>query len=357
MTDDIKVTMNSGASGCVFHPAFLPKNTDTEYKNVMKYLGDPSKYVNKYMSLSSAEDEVKLSNIMMKIDPNFNFLLYPLVYIVKETDIPKKYIEMCEKTSKDTKEFVSIYSPYGGIDCSQLLIKYIRKQNNILNQLAVVIMFINAIEGLLLLHKNGIVHLDIKLANFLITEGKDEKDIEQYLKDLKIRYTDYGLAHNFNESKTPSVMRDEYQMWPFDFIIANRMFFGDYDGEYVDNIDSDNIDLKTIYTVNTGHPDDLKNQNIKNIKRDLYNFIIFIGRRKLDEYYKLVDIYMLGCVFNMMFNLLKIKKCPIIKNILDGMINIYPSKRFNDDKLRLELINLKVMLLQTEKELIKKNIL
>lgn len=352
MTDDIKVTMNSGASGCVFHPAFLPKTTDTEYKNIMKYLGDPSKYVNKYMSLSSAEDEVKLSNIMMKIDPNFNFLLYPLVYIVKETDIPKKYIEMCEKTSKDTKEFVSIYSPYGGIDCIQLLIKYIRKKNNILNQLAVVTMFINSIEGLLLLHKNGIVHLDIKLQNFLVTEGKDEKDIEQYLKDLKIKYTDYGLSHNFNESKTPSVITAEYSQWPFDYIIANRIQAGHDINKYLDN-----FDLKTIYPEfsGSGYPDDLKNSNIKSIKEDFIEFITNID--KTDDYYKLVDIYMLGCTFNMMFDTLKIKKSTIIKDIIYGMTRIYPSLRFNDDKLRLELINLKVMLLQTEKELIKKNIL
>ena len=56
------------------------------------------------------------------------------------------------------------------------------------------------------------IYGDIKTTNFLITEIKSD-DIEDYLKTLSIRYIDYGLSHNFNDSKTPSINDNKYELY------------------------------------------------------------------------------------------------------------------------------------------------
>lgn len=338
---DIKVTMNNGSYGCVFHPAFLPNEKDPEYKNVMKYLGDPTKYVNKFMNNKNARDEIKISSLLMKLDPNFEYLLYPLSYIVKKTNIPKKYIEMCDNTGKDSKKFVSIYMPYGGIDVTEWINKN-ESINSITKQLSLMKIIIKAIEGLLLLHKNKIVHLDIKPQNMLITEDKDQNP--------KIKYIDFGFSHFFKDKdEGPVITLHTYIAWPFDYILFNRILDQQDINYYINDVDLYDIYIDDLYI-----PDGLINSNKINIYTDIINFV---KSHTFEDYYKIVDIYMLGNLLNFLFEFMKIKQSKSISAIINGMRNIYPSKRYNDEKLKIELINLKIMLLDKEKELIKKNII
>lgn len=204
--------MKHGSYGCVYHPAFLPEKSDPEYKNIIKYIKDTSKYVNKFMKDTNAKKEIKFSEILMKIDPNFKYFLYPLKYIITKTNIPKTYITECETYLKDVKDFVSIYLPYGGIDIDEW-IDHNSMFNDIPEHSVIKNMISNMIEGLLLLHKNGIVHFDIKPNNFLIT-------------DINIKYIDFGLSHNFKESKSIKLKEGGYELWPFDLILINKVWHG-----------------------------------------------------------------------------------------------------------------------------------
>lgn len=336
MTD---ITFNYGKYGCVFHPAFLPNNSDIEYKNIMKYLGDPFKYVTKFLDIKDAMKEIKLSEQFMKIDPDNKFLIYPLNYIVKKVDITDRYIDICKNTNKDIKDFVSLYIPYGGTDIYQWIDKH--KDNNILRQLSVMTIFIQTLEGLLLLHKNNIVHLDIKPENFLISEIKDTSDISKYLSELKLRYIDFGLSNDFKVSD-PEIY-DLYMLWPFDFIIVNRLRRYKNKGiEIVETIDANRI-YETYWK-----PPGLTNSS----KYTIYNDVTtYISKYTFEDYYKLVDIYMLGTFFYHILNDMKIKQSTLLTTLINGMRNHRISERYNDDKLRLMVIDMKIQLLETEKKL------
>lgn len=351
MTDskvDSKIVMNSGTYGCVFYPAFIPKQIDPEYKNVMKYLGDPSKYVNKYLDITEAKKEIKFSEIFTKIDPDFKYLLYPLNYIITKPDIPKVYLDKCKDTSKDIKNFVSIYLPYGGMDITDWMNKYV--DNKILIELCLIKIIIQTVYGLLLMHKHGIVHLDIKTTNFLITEIKSD-DTEEYLKTLSIRYIDYGLSHNFNESKTPSINDSKYELWPYEFIMMNDKWKNDLDEKDMKDLYK-NEDVDSVYPDPNVKPE-IKNSNIINVYKDTE---AFLKSNSLSDFYKKTDIHMLGTYFNWMYTVLKIKKGNVIKKFINNMRNIYVSKRYSDEQLRVEIINIEIMLLEKQKELISKKV-
>lgn len=270
-------------------------------------------------------------------------------YIITKPDIPKVYLDKCKDTNKDIKDFVSIYLPYGGIDVIDWMNKYI--DNKILIELCLIKIIIQTVHGLLLMHKNKIVHLDIKPTNFLISEIKND-DIEEYLKTFNIRYIDYGLSHDFNESKTPSINDSKYELWPYEFIMMNDKWMNDldekdmiklYKGENVDNV----------YITDDYKPE-IKNSNIINVYKDTEDFL---KSHTLDDFYKKTDIHMLGTMFNWMYNILKIKKGSIIKKFINKMRNIYVSKRYSDSELRVEIINIEIMLLEKQKELISKKVL
>lgn len=226
--------------------------------------------------------------------------------------------------------------------------KYI--DNKILIELCLIKIIIQTVNGLLLMHRHGIVHLDIKTTNFLITEIKND-DIEEYLKTLNIRYIDYGLSHNFNESKTPSINDSKYELWPYEFIMMNDKWKNDLDEKDMNRLYK-NEDVDNVYPDPDVKPE-IKNSNIINVYKDVESFLKL---NSLSDFYKKTDIYMLGTVFHWMYTVLKIKKGNVIKKFINNMRNIYVSKRYSDEQLRVEIINIEIMLLEKQKELITKKV-
>ena len=328
-----------GTYGCIFHPAFLPTQKDPEYKNVMKYLGDPSKYVIKYLDKSEAESELKFSERFISIDPENKYLLYPLPYIVENVDIDKKHKDMCEKTGKDITNFVGIYLPYGGIELTDWMNKY---NTHKYFEIYLYQLFIQIIEGILFLHKNNITHLDIKPPNFLVSESGDIDDIDEYLTGLKIRYIDFGLSHDFESGKDP-LMINEYTLWPLDFNFYNQKR---YDEKTIQNY-IDKFDLTKVY-----HHDDIPPGIDEKNKHKVYdNLLQYLKTNDIILYYKTIDVYMIGCIIKDVYKYNKIRTGPNFKKVIDRMRNMKIEDRYDDHSLRLELINMKTKLLKKLKTL------
>lgn len=319
-----------GTYGCVYYPAVkcdvaYGTKTNEENKQALKmfekYTANPNKYVTKYMAHKDVLIEVKLSNLLKHIDPERKYFAYLEEGLCKSLQLKDSERSQCKAYNKykNSLEFVAIYMPYGGSDVDRWINNL--KNTTILNEefkeiknkdVLITKLFIHACKGLDLLHKNNIVHIDIKPGNMLITnEGKGNFD------NLSIKFADFGMAISKDTPFGGPYDSFFYYVWPPDFILMQNT---------TDIWKSMVNDYKNL-TVTYKTP--LINPIKASVKKDeLIYWMDYIYNKNKLNYYKTVDIYGLGITFVIIFTELGIKIPSYVESLLYKMIDANPYIRW-----------------------------
>jgi len=164
-----------------------------------------------------AEDEYEISKMIEQIDPTRKyFITAESMCEHDQSDIrPNNETGKCKKFPLKGPTYLIMYEN-GGVDLSEINIPANLYPGFFLG-------LIELIEGLVKLHSNGMVHLDIKPDNVV---GKFYTDIQKY----KIRYIDFGLSEKTanlrGDDERISALRNfnlkrSYPYYPFDLVMTS----------------------------------------------------------------------------------------------------------------------------------------
>jgi serine/threonine protein kinase len=381
--------LDKGGFGCVITPALKC--------NVSKKI-NLNKSVSKIIR-SEDEDvinEITISKLLQEIDPNDIYFISIkdnclLTEIPKErTDIigvkysydgKKKTYNTSEKPNLDKKHCdldldenpINLIMPFGGLSLNKLM-KYKRKDNtnikSIIHQLFVTnikLLFKHLLIGLEKLHRNRIVHKDIKQKNIMVY--LDPKEIEtikklnvkeknpSILTLIKIRYIDFGLSAHLTNNRTIKLddiyLQGTYRYLPIErFIIHNLKKYKYETKEY-----KEQKILKSINQVKNSPFDALKRINetqlLSNLNKETKNLIeklLYLyenDRQKLldkcyginnvnkyNGYIQKSDIYSLGIsIFDTLEyeknSNVDVRQNKLLYDLLLKMIELNPEIRYN----------------------------
>jgi len=209
-----------GSYGCTFRPAVRCKAEKTREKNA----------ISKVMFAKNADSEYKFSPILMKIDPEQIFTLYP--YKICEPQLDKTnlnyraYTECNKIISKDDKK--AIFLKDGGADLSNVLDRLPKGKFNKIHR-NLFRAFLNLFVGLEHLHKNDFVHLDIKAGNIVckITSGHEMRVLGFFpmgKPNYLMKFIDFGFSNIVDHAFKTNIFFD-YLVWPFELRLASDMYF------------------------------------------------------------------------------------------------------------------------------------
>jgi serine/threonine protein kinase len=165
--------------------------------------------ISKLMTKASAKKEYAFKSIFEPIDPRQEYFYYPEAMCTPDlTSNPENNISSCRVELGDP---ALLLSRDGGVDLSHINVEY-RELAAFLESLTTLF------DGLALLHRNGVVHLDIKPLNVVSRMNADGT--------FTTRYIDFGLsstvARAIAEART-----DNYAYWPFDLrLLSNEYMTG-----------------------------------------------------------------------------------------------------------------------------------
>lgn len=204
--------MFRGSYGCTFRPAIKCKG-DAE-----RMPGKVSKLMDKY----EAEYEFKVNALVSPLDPDEQYFIVPSRLCIPDiTENPENNYQSCN--------LIDIHNKYidprillmteGGTDLFFLKVPTA-------DLFAFMKGFVNLFKGLIVLHTNSIVHMDIKPSNLVALKTDDGL--------YKLRYIDFGLSTTFKEFIPP---RESYQYWPFDARLADKYYTNAKSYKLQDEID------------------------------------------------------------------------------------------------------------------------
>jgi hypothetical protein len=191
----------SGAAGCTFRPALKCKAEDKRRD------GKISKLMDKY----AAEEELELTQLIKEIDSEQKYFIYPDEMCSPDlSETPEDDFSSCKLIDIKNK-YISpriLISEDGGTDLWNVDVP----KEDYLGFFEGVA---NLFKGLVELHKNSIVHLDIKPANMVSKRLVDGTHI--------IRYIDFGLSSNAIQASM-SYFGENYAYWPYDIKLLTKRF-------------------------------------------------------------------------------------------------------------------------------------
>ena len=273
--------IDKGGFGCVVSPALSCSGSDINLdKSVSKIIKKQSQALSK---------ELKISNILKKIDPGHKFYItidnYCFIDKIpnNRTDLTNvKYknddlsdytinsveqLDIYGKKKKIDKTFcdidldlkpVNLIMPYAGISLSSIM-KTNRKTNNIrakMHQMFIDdlrIYFKHLVIGLIKMHTNRIANKDIKQRNIMLNwqysnlKDKNAKNNKNGKKDINkdimaIRYIDFGLSEFLTSEFCKDISNISLKGTPF--YISPELFICSFIIKYKDQ--SENVQLKKI---------------------------------------------------------------------------------------------------------------
>jgi len=172
--------IGEGSFGCIYKPPLKcvdEPNLNKKYdKDVMKFMND-----NEY-----ARAEKCISNIINRIDPDQEyFIALSKDQCTINMEIEKGQINACRnyKRSAMKNKFIGFFIKNGGITLSRYIIL---NQNNVNSIHNIFKIMLHLFRGLSILHKNNIVHRDLKANNIVVS------------RDNIARIIDFGQAKIIN---------------------------------------------------------------------------------------------------------------------------------------------------------------
>ena len=191
----------SGAAGCTFRPALKCKAEPKRRE------GKISKLMDKF----AAEEELELTQLIKEIDPEKKYFIYPDEMCSPDlTETPEDDYSSCKLVDIKNK-YISpriLISEDGGTDLWNIDVP---KED----YLGFFEGLTNLFKGLVELHKNSVVHLDIKPANLVSKRLVDGTHI--------MRYIDFGLSSNATAA-SKSYLSENYAYWPYDIKLITKRF-------------------------------------------------------------------------------------------------------------------------------------
>jgi serine/threonine protein kinase len=192
----------SGSYGCAFRPAVKCKGETARRPGM----------ISKLIRYDFADQEIKLKKRFQPIDPDQEFFYYPEHVCYpdltpnEEDNLAACRVAPISNSSKDPP--VLLLSQDGGDDLAHI-------QVTSADYPAFFESLLTLFEGLSLIHRKGLVHLDIKPANIV---SKRESD-----GSFKTRMIDLGLSDLIASvvEKPPTV---NYAYWPFDLKLLDTNF-------------------------------------------------------------------------------------------------------------------------------------
>ena len=317
--------IGKGSYGCVFRPPIACKHL--KYMN-KKHENDIMKVVD--MTLQSNMEEEEISNYVREIDPEYDYFI-PLSNDKCVVDEEDENLKECDIYMNDENKnsFRGIFAEYGGIN----MYEYV--QNNKIQGLNIGTVWKwmkHLANGIKLLHKHVIVHLNIKLDNIVLDNI------------YKPKLIDFGISHFAEDMKLNQIPG---------FYILYPLF---YSSLSVDNIN-------TLYETYEQQAKYFIKNYSKKTNNDIIQKIYSLSRRKelyfdnaiksnnyfLFENYPdgfdenagifKVDVYMLSLSFrNWIINNIPVKESNQnvvneLTNIINDGVDINPYRQLNIDKL------------------------
>jgi len=366
--------LSKGSFGCVVKPAIGCKDsmsTENLGNYVSKIIREPDYHLN---------NEIDISNVLQKADPLKKYFI-TITKICKLDSIPDNRTNLAEAIllSKKKNNFtltnsrsgidknktcpldlkknpVNLIMPYGGYDLDKI-IRYTKFTTTSKTMPKMVKLFIDNLKknvkhlilGVINMHKNRVVHRDIKQGNILL-------DLDTTKTKLLIKYTDFGLSEfltaNYITKYENIHLRGTAQFYSPE-IIAVKTIYTEWshinNPTYVKNkffANSDESNVKKL-TVKVLEDNKLYNDYL-NIRSELFDRIkqlfdssnilpIYFGtdNNKFNGYLQKSDIYALGAtIYNSLKEYIKYNDStytiePLLKDLLYKMMDMDPNIRYN----------------------------
>ena len=375
--------LGQGSFGCVIQPP-IPCHENSPY-NTNKYVSKLIPMYTEYARRDVAE-EINIAKIINKFDKHSKYFIVPKDWCniePKKIDRGRNNITIKSKTHKQHKQvddsrtcnidptvdIVNLIVPFGGLDLKDILSnrKYKPYREIMKNHFGSIIR--NILIGLKLLHKNGVVHLDIKLENFIVNVENNSAYVKyidmglgEYVKgrendNLTLRDLEFHVG-------TPSYIAPEmYVIYKFakmhkHMVDTNYLFKTKFQENFIAGIlqnlkkhkysaeevyknsyrmnrqvlDFPNVKTDAVSRL-TGNLDIIQHADIENLYVQIANMIH--KDTIISDFYKpstgimyKYDIYSLGISFFLMMKYLDIQS-PKMKELIRHMIDLNPVRRFS----------------------------
>lgn len=198
--------IGQGSYGCVFGEP--PLRCKGEKRSTRKV-------ISKLLYIDDAVDEYNESSIWTRIDPKNEFSLSAL----HKCRFDPSLVESSDETDKCNTEYIKpvlsgydpgtlIFYPYGGKDLSKLKPKSTE-------YIHIIYGLYKLFGGLIIAHKNGVAHLDIKEPNIVCDISNDS---------ATLRLIDFGLSIDTLSVVSASklnIYTVQYLYWPFELNVFN----------------------------------------------------------------------------------------------------------------------------------------
>ena len=202
-----------GSSGCIFSPEVACAGKSPR-----------EGFISKFMASAEAEGEVRHGETVHALDPTYRYFVYAIDPVCEKSPSASNFGgKRCEVDTRWRGELDSIISmPNGGMDLSHVL-KTLGERPSHADKISLFQSFGNLFEGLSLLHKNGLMHRDIKDTNMVAIKKEG---------GFHARLIDFGQTTNAKD-----IVIDEkgYYLnnfwWPFEFRFFSEDGFKEPDAE------------------------------------------------------------------------------------------------------------------------------
>ena len=199
----------SGAYGCAFRPAVKCQGENTRRPGM----------ISKLMGMEEAEEEYAIKERFAAIDPKHEYFIYP-EHMCKPNSTPSEEDNFGDCSVVNMRNMYTrprlILSRDGGEDLLHV-------QVNNEDYVAFFAAFANLFDGLDLLHRHDMIHMDIKPANIVAQRTANG--------NYSLRFIDMGMTQMLDSF---AVQTANYAYWPFDLrlldsrVVPNRRMFGEY---------------------------------------------------------------------------------------------------------------------------------
>lgn len=256
--------IGTGHSGCVLNPPLKCKNDNLEnIENI----------VSKIMTIDDAELEYNQGIFLKQIDPDNQYLIYPIKLCDPDPNIDVSIIKNCYEGYKNHKltnlkinQTKLLYYKYGGVRYSELKIN-----DPCTDVLDIFESIPHLLEGLNLMHTNDYVHLDIHWKNIIV--NKEKSKLNPYFIDFQFS-TEIKNFLNILHTNDQLNFLDTIQIyWPLELRLLDK--------QLIKVTDSNEID-KYINIISTNTVSSKYNwlKGIKNIIMPNISYKVFFNSKK-----------------------------------------------------------------------------